>query len=271
MRSMAKARIVRFHIIFASACLCFALGAENANADPEDDSWRFALGGGVVSTPKFPGSKDFKTEVVPVIGVTYGRFFVGGVPGSGTPAGVGVNLYQDSHWRLGAAISADVFSPRKESDDSHLHGLGDINRTARAGVFASYTYDWLSVRANVGSDILNKKQGTVVGLEVEASYHPTDRLTLSAGPGITWADSRYMQTFFGVDAEQSARSGLPAFDAKSGISNVRFSVGANYQFDPHWSVGARFSAARLRGDAAGSPIAEKASQNTTGVFVVYRF
>jgi outer membrane protein len=106
---------------------------------------------------------------VPIIGVTYGRFFVGSVPGSGTPAGVGVNLYQDSHWRFGAAISADVVSPRKESDDSHLQGLGDINRTARAGVFASYTYDQLSVRANVGSDILNKKQGTAVGLEVEAT------------------------------------------------------------------------------------------------------
>jgi outer membrane protein len=80
-----------------------------------------------------------------------------------------------------------------------------------------------------------------------------------------------MQTFFGVDAEQNARSGLPAFDAKNGISNIRVSVGANYQFDRHWSVGARFSAARLRGDAADSPITEKASQNTTGVFVVYRF
>jgi hypothetical protein len=111
MRSMANARIARFHIPFASVCLCFVLGAENANADPEDDSWRFALGGGVVSTPKFPGSKNFKTEAVPIIGVTYGRFFVGGVPGSGTPAGVGINLYQDSHWRFGAAISADVVSP----------------------------------------------------------------------------------------------------------------------------------------------------------------
>ncbi len=112
-----------------------------------------------------------------------------------------------------------------------------------------------------------KKQGTVVSLEVEACYHPTDRLTLSAGPGITWAKSRYMQSFFGVDAEQSAPSGLPAFDAKSGISNVRVSVGANYRFDPHWSVGARF----FRGDAADSPITEKASKNITRVFVVYRF
>ena len=271
MQSMASARIARFHITLAGALLCSALGAEDANADPGNDSWRFALGGGVVSTPKFPGSKDLKTEVVPLISATYGRFFVGGVPGSGTPAGVGVNLYQDSHWRFGAAISGDIVTPRKESDDSHLRGLGDINRTARAGVFASYTYDWLSVRANVASDILNKKQGTVAGLEVEASYHPTDRLTLTAGPGITWADSRYMRTFFGVDAEQSARSGLPAFDPKNGISNVRFSVGANYKFDPHWSVGARFSAAKLRGGAADSPITEKASQNTTGVFVVYRF
>ena len=271
MQSMANPRIVRFHITLAGALLCSAFGAEDSNADPGDDSWRFALGGGVVSTPKFPGSKDLKTEVVPLISATYGRFFVGAVPGSGTPAGVGVNLYQDSHWRLGAALSADIFSPRKESDDSHLRGLGDINRTARAGVFASYTYDWLSIRANVASDILNKKQGTTAGLEVEASYHPTDQLTLTAGPGITCADRQYMKTFFGVDAEQSARSGLPAFDAKSGVSNVRFSVGANYQFDPHWSVGARFSAAKLRGAAADSPITEKATQNTTGLFVVYRF
>ena len=45
MQSMADARMVRFHVTFASAFF-FALGAENANADPQDDSWRFALGGG---------------------------------------------------------------------------------------------------------------------------------------------------------------------------------------------------------------------------------
>jgi MipA family protein len=249
-----------------------AVSAQRVIAAPGDDTWQFSVGAGVASAPKYPGSDSRRTEFIPIVAATYGRFFLGSIPAAtASPIGIGFDLYRDSQWRFGAAVSGNIRKPRQESDDARLSGLGDIDRTARAGLFTTYTGDWFSLRAYVGSDIGNKKQGTLATLEIEKRFHPTDQLTLSAGPGVTWADNEYTRTFFGIDAEQSERSGLPQFEAKSGVSAVRFSVGADYRIDSQWNLGARLAAVRLRGDAADSPITQSKSQNTFAIFTAYRF
>jgi outer membrane protein len=235
------------------------------------DQWQFTLGGGVLSRPLYPGSDRTKTQPLPIFSATYGRYFFGSLPGSGIPAGLGAYLYQDEHWRLGVAVGAELISPRKEGDDPRLRGLGDIKGTERASVFAAYTYNWLNLRGMVSQDIGGKHEGTLATLDLRARYKPTDALTLSAGPGVTWADSKYTQTFFGVDPTQSAASGLPQFTAKSGVNSLRFSVGADYRLTPQWNLGAQFTAGTLRGDAAHSPITVDKTQNVFSVFGSYRF
>lgn len=80
-----------------------------------------------------------------------------------------------------------------------------------------------------------------------------------------------MMTFFGVSAEQAARSTLPAYEARGGLHALRFGVNAVYRIDPRWSVGGRLGSARLRGDAEASPITRDRTQNLAAVFVSYRF
>ena len=76
------------------------------------------------------------------------------------------------------------------------------------------------------TDIGGKQQGTRLSLGAEARYPVSDTIALSAGPSVTWADAKYTQTFFGVDAAQSARSGLAVRTANAGLNSVGFSVGA---------------------------------------------
>ncbi|MEO5796846.1 MAG: MipA/OmpV family protein [Rhodoferax sp.] len=235
------------------------------------DSWKFSAGLGLISQPKYPGSGDSKTSVLPILGANYGRYFIGGVPGAGVPAGIGAYLVQDAHWRLGVGLGGNLDKPRKESDSPRLAGLGDIDATALGTVFASYSDAWWKVGGNVLTDIGGKNQGTRVSVDFEARYSPMPKLMLTAGPGLTWADGKYTQTFFGVDAAQSARSGLARYTAKAGLNTVSFNLGANYQLTQQWGLGARFTASSLRGDAADSPVTEEKSQNSFGVFANYRF
>ncbi len=250
---------------------CVALGLGLAvSARAQEDAWRVSVGGGVISAPKFPGSDSQRTLVLPLVSASYGRFFIGGDPAAGSAGGIGLNLYRDSRWRLSAAISADL-ARRKESDDPRLTGLGDVQRTASAVLGASYTHDWFTARARVASDILGRDQGTLARLDLLARYRPSEQWSFSAGPGLTWANDRYTRTFFGVDADQSARSGLPQFDAKGGLNSARFSVHANYRIDRHWGAGGFGSYSRLQNAAADSPITEDKSQYVLGVFLAYRF
>jgi outer membrane protein len=264
------------------ASLCLLAGNAHAQSEKEQEKeqekpFRTSLGAGVVSLPEYPGSDRRKTRLAPLFSLSYGRFFVGADAqggsgtGPGTAAGIGFNAYESGGFRLGGLLGADFRSPRAEGDDERLRGLGDIGRTVRAGVFASYAKDWLILRASATSDVAGHHQGTLARLDVLGRYAPFERLTLSAGPGLTWASAQREQTFFGIDADQSARSGRPQYAAGSGIESLRFSVAARYLIGTRWSVAATFSAARLQGDAAASPITQSKSQNIFGVFTSYRF
>lgn len=260
-----------------SALACFApLWAPDAMAQlgaapASHDQWRFAVGGAVFYRPEYPGSRDMEFTAVPVATANYGRYFLGGTPAAGTPLGVGAYLYQDERWRVGVAIGGDLDKPRKASDAPLLHGWGDIRATALASVFATYTYQWLSVRGVAVSDVGGHDQGTRASLDLEAEYSPIDGLVLSAGPGLVWSSNTSMQTFFGITVEQSALAGVPPYDADSGISLIRFSLGASYRMSEQWTAGVRVTAGWLQGDAADSPITEDKSQNVYGLFVSYRF
>ncbi|MFM0715437.1 MipA/OmpV family protein [Paraburkholderia strydomiana] len=251
----------------------FALAAPEVQAGPSGtpSPWRFSVGAGVVNMPKFPGASGTKWEGVPVVSASYDRFFIGANPDAASFLSLGAYFYRDSNWRVGAAITYDFIEPRNESDDSRLHGLGDIKRTTHAELFGVYTYQFVTARASVLTDIGGNDRGTVVTFDVLGKYEPMPGLTLSAGPGLTWASSDYNETYFGVNAEQSARSGLPGFSASSGLNQLRFSVGGVYRIGRHWNVGANAAFAWLRGDATDSPITEKTSQISYGLFCTYLF
>ncbi|OLL28048.1 hypothetical protein BTH42_29160 [Burkholderia sp. SRS-W-2-2016] len=233
--------------------------------------WRFAVGAGVVNMPKYPGASGTKWEVVPAVSVNYDRFFLGANPDAASVLALGAYLYRDSNWRVGAAITYDFIEPRSESDDARLHGLGDVKRTAHAELFGVYTYQFITARASVLTDIAGNDRGTVATFDLLGRYEPIPQLTLSAGPGLTWGSSKYNETYFGVTPEQSARSGLPTYSAGSGLSQVRFSINGAYRIAARWNVGASVSFAWLQGDASDSPITQKTSQITYGLFANYLF
>jgi outer membrane scaffolding protein for murein synthesis (MipA/OmpV family) len=235
------------------------------------DGWHFTVGAGLLSLPEYPGASDRKFEPIPLLGASNGRYFIGTVPETNTPLGIGAYLYKDSHWQLAALLSYDFIQPRDQSDDARLQGLGDIPRTAHAGLFSSYTLDWFTAKGSVMTDILGKHEGTVATLGLAGTYRPVDALALSAGPGLTWGSSQYNRTFYGVDLGQSARSGLPEYTPGAGVASLNVSVKADYRLSRQWNVGATVIAAKLRGDVGGSPIVEKKTQVTYGVFSSYRF
>lgn len=237
----------------------------------ETGDWSVAVGGGVASLPRYPGSDQHKIVAIPIISVRYRQFFVGDAPGAGTPAGIGVFFHEDEHWKVGAALGGDVYSTRKERDDrQQLHGLGDIKGSARAGIFTSYTVDWFSVRGGAYSDIKHH-QGATGTFEAVARYSPFDRLNLTAGPGVVFGNQRYVQTFFGVTAVQAQNSGYPEYTPKAGLVLARFTLGANYKLSKRWGLGAAAAVGQLQSDAGRSPIVRSRNQTIFGVFAIYKF
>jgi outer membrane protein len=258
----------------ASLLSCLLTSAALAQGDGKDKPGvRVTLGAGVAWAPRYPGAEEYRLRAIPVIGVSSGRFFAGGDPDGGGAEGpaLGVSLYRDSSWSFSAALAIGLGEARRESDHPDLAGTGDIDRATRLVAAGRYRWRWLDIALRLAPDVSGKDQGTLALLDLTARYRATDRLTLSAGPGITWADDSYMQTFFGVTPEQAANSRLPAYEAQGGVHMVRFGVGAAYRIDPQWTVAMRLATGSLAGDAERSPITRDRDQHLAALFASYRF
>jgi outer membrane protein len=263
---------------FALGGLCALLaaglfsGSAQAQAAPASaDTWNLSVGVGALHEPRYPGSGEMRTTAVPLFSAARGRFFMGTAQGTGVPFGIGAHVLQGDAWRVGVALGGDPRKPRQESDSPRLRGLGDIDGTALASVFAGYGGRWFEVRGAALTDIGGQDHGTRVSLGLAGRFSPSANLVLSAGPGLTWADRKYTQTFFGIDAEQSARSGLAAYSPGGGAHSARFTLGADYRLSPNWALGSRVTTSRLRGDARTSPITEREHQTSFTAFATYHY
>ena len=236
-------------------------------------NWNVTLGLVMVDSEKYPGSSARQLHIYPLGEIVYrDTFFFKGDPIPGvTIRGLGAYLFKNEHWAITASLAPD-FTQRHEQDDVRLRGLGNVATTMRAALAASYSRDWWRITGAVTQDLSkNKKEGVKGGFDFVATWHATERLTLSAGPGVTIANGENTRTFFGVTPLQSARSGYAVYDPSGGVQNIRLSVGMNYRISRSWFAGAFASESKLQGDAANSPFVEKKQEFSIGAYIGHHF
>ena len=236
---------------------------EAQNHEKENGDWSVKLGFGAGVAPTYEGADDYELVPLPVVDIRWrDRLFIG-------TGGAGVNIIRSKHVRFGARLTYN--GGRDQDDDDALRGLGDVDGTVEAGVFGALTYANLTLSGDLRQDTADGHEGLVGRAALTYRNSLSENLTGTIGPSITWADGDYMQSFFGVDAGQSARSGLSRFDASSGIKNYALNATLTYAMTDSWSVTGIARYARLAGDAADSPIIKDENQMFSGFHVAYQF
>lgn len=88
---------------------------------------------------------------------------------------------------------------------------------------------------------------------------------------LSWANTTYMQTFFGVNARDALLSGLPVYQAHSGMESAGVAFSLDQFLSRTWSVGIRLHYGRLLENAANSPVVKLGSpdQGFAGLVVGY--
>jgi len=236
-------------------------------ADDAQNAFSGFIGGGVGVKPKYSGAKDSKTDVVPALKLQYGPLFVGGVDDL---VAFGWDVAKTGGWTFSLGVGTNI-SPRQESDDPLLHGLGDIDVTPRAFTSAIYENAFFKGGMILTQDVGGNKQGFKLASYAHVQWRPTESLRLYTGPNLSWADSDYMQTQYGITARQSARSGLARYAARAGLEKVGWEAGLEYTLTPAWLIGARINAQHLENHAADSPITEEKSQMSGALYAAWRF
>lgn len=244
--------------------------------------WEFTIGLGVGYGPDYEGSDDYEFGALPLVEVVWkDRIYLS------SHEGLGAYFYQGDQLSLKGGINYD--GGRDESDNSRLRGLGDVDAAAALNFTAEYEVGPITPFVS-----LEKSLGGSDGLQIEfgvESAIPFGMLTgrLSAqdleqmgeaaaleprlllGLSTTWVDDNYAESYFGVNAGQSTRSGLARYTAESGFKSVDFEIGVHYPLTRNWAINATTGYSQLVGDAADSPIVQDEGQFFGGLFVTYTF
>ncbi|HEX8262578.1 MAG TPA: MipA/OmpV family protein [Allosphingosinicella sp.] len=129
-----------------------------------------------------------------------------------------------------------------------------VPMTVEAGAFAQlYLAKSFRVRGELRKG-LGGHDGWISHLSADFVTRRGDDYVFSIGPRLTWADEEYQQAYFGVSPAMSAASGLPAFDADSGVRGIGGTTSISYQFSSDWGIQAYGRYERLVGDAGRSPL-----------------
>jgi len=273
----------RTHAALLAAALGSFLAAEAHAADRDaKDSPRPGFSGSVFAgaayLPDFEGSRT--SHAGPVLGAELSyRTQDRGVFGLGSQ-GLSWSL-ESGDSSLGIALGADggrsdskengLGSSGLRQGSERLKGLGRIGGTATVSVFGATKLGPVPVHAGI-THATGSHKGTEASLGATLlSWSPTERLTLSVSPGLTWADSRYMQAYFGVTDAQASRSGYRTFKAGAGVKSLQVGTGVEFEIDKRWALAGGVQVKRLVGDAADSPITEKKVQTGAMLSLQYRF
>lgn len=223
--------------------------------------WKVTIGAGGIYMPEYEGSDKFDINPFPIFSAQFGERV------SVDITGVTVDLYKANGFRVG--VKGGYEMGRKEDDSNYLRGLGDIDAGGVIGGIISYEAGPFEAYANLNKTI-GGSEGLTGTVGAKASYK-YERFIFSADVSGTWADDKYMESYFGITSAQSASSGLAQYDAKAGVKRVDVKASITYMVTENWLVTGAAGAGFLMGDAKDSPVVKDDVQPFGMLGVAYRF
>lgn len=243
----------------------------------EPRSWDAVIGLVTSYAPEYAGANRWRLSTRPGGWVRFGRVsiasrssFVARGADQGGGGGLRIDLSPSERFRIGLGLRHD--SGRSESDSTDLRGLGDVRATVRARLSASYPLaDGWRLGSALSVDALGHGGGTVADFRIGRGIALSSRTSASIGAAITLGSQRHMRAFYGVSAEQSARSGYPVYEPDGGARDVTLSAGLRHELGARWFAFGGIGATRLVRSAAASPIVRDPASWAISVGLAYRF
>ncbi len=227
--------------------------------------------------PEYSGAAKHTFGLVPAGFIRWGRFTISGAGGFTTrqdsnevERGLAASLIERDRLRVNLALRFD--NGRRTSDSLSLAAMDDIKRTVRARLLVRWQPDevW-TLSASSSVDVLGRGGGFWGDVGASREWRLSPRSRLQAGLVLNYAGDSYLQTWYGVSPEQSARSGYPVFSPGEGLRDLALGLTVRTDFNPRWSGFVSAGASRLVGSTVDSPLVQRPSAWTLGSGLAWRF
>jgi outer membrane scaffolding protein for murein synthesis (MipA/OmpV family) len=241
-----------------------------------------AIGPVVSVNPEYQGGARTTATVIPGYFIRWGRYtatntggFVTRRDNDDVMRGLAADFVNSDVWRVNMALRLD--HGRTAKDSSALTGVGNVRSTVRGRLIVtrSLPQGW-SATIGTSFDMLGRGGGTLVdfglnkGIALDWSA-PWSRSTLNVGASVTGASRRYMQSYFGIDEQQSASSGYTVYSPSSGLRDGTLGINVRSEFGDRWVGYVGTGVSHLLGPARASPLSQQQSSWSVNAGVAWRF
>ncbi len=215
------------------------------------------VGAGVSYQPHDPTGSRYETRPVPYMDLDWGNVSLS------TDDGLTWSALNTNGFTAGPYVN---YLQGRTSNGS-LQGLRNVSDMAEIGGFVQYApADFWRVYARLGQAVGggHSQSGTLGKVGGELGYPLGGGIIGSSGLAANFADARQTQTYFGVDANESAASGIRPYNASGGFQNMTLTQSFEFPLAPKWSLLTSASWVHLVGSAANSSIVNETGDVNQG-------
>lgn len=269
MKTTVHTRIASVLALFSIVAVSQSAVAQTAQDNKGQASTVVGFGAGYV--PEYDGAQ--KRRAIPVLFGEYRNgegFFVSSMRGIGMEK-------QAGEFGVSAALSYRGGRKDQRSNSSlfgsdDLKGMGDIPGSAVANLEVSTLLAGKVKVYGSGNFALNHRDnGNTFKIGVSPLVYQSNTDQVGLDFSAEYADRKFNQTYFGVTAQQSQKSGYRPYNLKAGFNQLNASIAWNHVIDNHWSVRTMLGVTQMTGDAADSPIVKNKTNPMFISTVNYRF
>jgi len=238
--------------------------------------WVVVLGLIVSTGPEYPGAQRQSVGLTPGFFLRYKRLTATNRSGfaprttDNVVRGLGLDLTRSEHFTANLGLRFD--GGRKESSNAAYAGLGNVEPTVRARVAGGWQlHDGWRIAASWSLDAFGRGGGNYGDLGFAHDLRRSARTTWSWGASASLGGDRYMQTYFGITPEQSARSGYAVYEPHAGLREIGVFANLRSELSSRWVLLGGVGATRLMGPAAASPLTKKRNGWSANAGLAWRF
>ncbi len=251
-----------------TCAVCLAMLPLAASAELSNDS---LLGPGLRYRPAYDGSSSQRLELVPVIRYFGETWFARSTQGV-LETGLRTELVPGLH--AGAQLAYEPGRKSSESAFLRSHQIEDIQASASAGLQLEWDHTIgpvpLTLLARLRKDI-DSERGAQADLRLSVGVFHGGPVSAGIFGQATWANARSTTALYGIAPQQSAITGLPAFQPGGGLLFTSVGLLWSVDLNAKWVVVGSLESRRLSGKVADSPLVERQSNGYISAGIAYHY
>lgn len=224
---------------------------------------------GAAQVPEFSGSEDVTT--VPLV---FSRFRLYDRPAFITGTQFRLGLYETNHWQIGPLIG--VSGARDDSvTNVQVARMTPVELSFESGLFARYATPMgqleeglLESSASITAPFSGDWNGSSLTVDVAYSWAVSFMWRVAVEGAVTFMDSDYAMSRYGVNEVDSQLSGLPTYTAEGGVKDATVGIRSILSFSPTLALFTSVGYSQLLSDAKDSPIVTETGTADQWVFGV---